>query len=322
MRIRAAFLGSPAFAVPSLRALGLAHDIALVLTQPDRRLGRGLHLVPTAVRVAATELGIPVRTYEPAQRTAIESELARLRLDLLVVVAFGHILRQTTWETARLGAINVHASLLPRWRGAAPIEHALLAGDAVSGVSLMVIERGLDSGPVLAQQSIQILPTDTRQTLTTTLAEAGAALLLQQLEPFACGRLQPVPQDLAGVTLAPELRKDAGCIDWHRDALHIERQVRALLGWPGATTSLSGTRLKLHAVRIVDSLAVAAPGTVVQADVRHGVHVACGRGTLELMSVQLAGKDSAQATTLVQGRRLHLGTRLGTPGDAPGEERT
>ena len=314
MRIRAAFLGSPAFAVPSLRQLVSSHDIALVLSQPDRPLGRGLHREPTAVRLAAAELGIPVRTYEPAERTAIESELAALDLDLLVVVAFGHILRQTTWETARLGAINVHASLLPRWRGAAPIEHALLAGDPVSGVSLMVIERGLDTGPVLAQQSIPILATDTRLTLTATLAEAGAALLLQHIEPFACGRLQPVPQDVAGVTLAPELRKDAGWIDWCRDALSIERQVRALVGWPGTATWLQGARLKLHAVRVVDSLAVAAsPGTVVQADVKHGVHVACGRGTLELVLVQLAGKGSAAAMTLVQGRRLHLGTRLGQP---------
>ena len=312
MRIRAAFLGSPAFAVPSLRALVAAHDVALVLTQPDRRLGRGLQVVPTAVRIAATELGIPVRNYDPTERSAIESELATLRLDVLVVVAFGHILRQTTWETARLGAINVHASLLPRWRGASPIEHALLAGDAVSGVSLMVIERGLDSGPVLAQQSIPILPTDTRLTLTASLAEAGATLLRREIEPFVQGRLRPVPQDARGVTLAPELLKDAGWIDWSRDAATLERQVRALLGWPGAVTSLHGRRLKLHAARIVDAATQAAPGTVVQADMKHGVHVACGSGTLELVRVQLAGKASTEATMLVQGRQLHRGTRLGT----------
>ncbi len=311
MRIRAAFLGSPAFAVPSLRVLAAAHDVALVLTQPDRRLGRGLRVVPTAVRIAATELGIPVRTYDPVERGAIESELATLRLDVLVVVAFGHILRQSTWETARLGAINVHASLLPRWRGASPIEHALLAGDPVSGVSLMVIERGLDSGPVLAQQSIPILRSDTRLSLTASLAEAGATLLGREIEPFVQGRLRPAPQDPAGVTLAPELLKDAGWIDWSRDAVHIERQVRALLGWPGAVTSLQGRRLKLHAARVVDAPGQAAPGTVVQADVKLGVHVACGHGTLELVRVQLAGKGSTEATTLVQGQKLHIGARLG-----------
>jgi methionyl-tRNA formyltransferase len=148
--------------------------------------------------------------------------------------------------------------------------------------------------------------------LTSSLAEAGAALLRRQIEPFVQGRLRPMPQDARGVTLAPELLKDDGWIDWRRDAAVLERQVRALLGWPGAVTTLHGARLKLHRARVVDSPAVAPPGTVVQADMKHGVHVACGSGTLELVRVQLAGKGSTEATMLVQGRQLHRGTRLGT----------
>ena len=311
MPLRVAFLGSPAFAVPSLDALVSRHSVALVVTQPPRPLGRGLHREPTAVHQAATALGLPCMTYERGGRAALDATLADLHLDLLVVVAFGHILRERTWTTARCGALNVHASLLPRWRGAAPIEHALWAGDAETGVSLMVIDAGLDTGPVLARAVVPIGATETRVELAARLSRAGAALLLEHIEAFAGGRLPPVAQDDAFATQAPALGKADGRIDWRADAARIERQVRALYGWPGAWTTLGGAVLKVHAARVVEAVATAPPGTVLGADPKTGVHVACGSDALQLVQVQLAGKSRVAATALVQGRSVRPGAVLG-----------
>ncbi len=318
MPCRVAFLGSPAFAVPSLRAVAAHHQVAWVLTQPDRPAGRGRKEQPTAVRQAALDLGLAVATYVPRQRREIEARLRQLDLDALVVVAFGHILRPSTLETARCGAVNVHASLLPRWRGVAPIERALWAGDAETGVTLMAIDAGVDTGDMLARTVVRIEPHDTRITLTGKLAQAGAAILQAELGRFVAGQLQPQPQPESGATYAPKLEKSDGRLDWSNPVEHLDRQVRALVGWPGTSTELHGTVLKVHAVRVCRtaqarpaSASPVVPGTVVQADAKRGVVVACGDGALELLEVQLAGRPRVEAAALVRGRQLQAGDRLG-----------
>jgi len=311
MGARVAFLGSPDFAVPSLCTLAAAGAVALVITQPDRPAGRGRALHPTAVRRAAQELGLEVAVYERERRGEIETRLAALALDALVVVAFGHILRPSTLATARLGAVNVHASLLPRWRGVAPIERALLAGDAVTGITLMALDAGVDTGPVLQQRIVPITPDDTRATLASRLAERGAELLGDCLQAYLRGELAGVPQDGSAATYAPRLDKESGRIDWRGDPVRIWNQVRALYGWPGAFTELGEVVLKVHAAQPLDLLPRAQPGTIVVADARRGVHVACGGGTLELLELQLPGKPRLPAVELVRGRALGAGVRLG-----------
>jgi methionyl-tRNA formyltransferase len=285
--------------------------VALVLTQPDRPRGRGLRPAPTAVAVAAERLGLPIEIYTPSRCGEIDARLAQLELDALVVVAFGHILRPSTLGAAKHGALNVHASLLPRWRGVAPIERALLAGDAVTGDTLMQLDAGVDTGPLLGQRILPIAPEDTRATLTGKLAELGGVLLGDLLGPFVRGEVRAVAQDETRATYAPRLEKEAGRIDWKQDPVQVWRQVRALHGWPGAFTQLGDTLLKVHGVVPVDTLPTAPPGTVVRADARRGVRVACGGGTLELVRVQLPGKNEVAAAALVAGGRLTVGMQLG-----------
>lgn len=311
MTARVVFLGSPDFAVPSLQRLQSAHLVELVVTQPDRPAGRGRHLEPTPVHDAARALGLPILTYEKSARADLEARLAKLHPDVLVVVAFGHILKPTMLAAARRGAINVHASLLPRWRGVAPIERALAAGDAVTGVTLMQLDAGVDTGPMLAQRIVPIAPDDTRVSLRQRLAAEGAALLAEHLVAYVSGVLAAQSQPEVGATYAPRLAKEEGRVVWERDVLEIWNQVRAFAEWPGAVTTLRGTVLKLHTVRPLDLLVHAEPGTVLRADAR-AVHVACGRGTLELLEVQLAGKSRVGARDLVAGRVLRAGDRLGT----------
>jgi methionyl-tRNA formyltransferase len=310
-RPRAAFLGSPEFAVPSLRALVRIADVPLVVTQPARPAGRGRRIEPTAVQVAATALGLPVLEWERGQRRAVESRLADLQLDVLVVVAFGHILRPTALATARRGAVNVHASLLPRWRGVAPIERAILAGDSETGVTLMVLDAGIDTGPTLAMQRVTIGREDTRVSLTERLAQAGAQLLEAHLAAWVEGRLAAVPQPEAGASYAPKLEKSEGRLDWNDDAASLAARVRGLYSWPGAFTTLAGRDLKVHAAGALAAPATAPPGTIVRADAA-GVEVACGSGRLELREVQLAGKARTAAVELVRGRVLRAGQRLGS----------
>ena len=308
---RVAFLGSPAFAVPSLQALAGAFDVALVLTQPDRRAGRGLHREPTPVRRAAEDLGLPVQIYEPKHRAEIETRLESLGLEALIVVAFGEILRESTWRRARCGAINVHASLLPRWRGVAPIERALLAGDAMTGVCLMQIDAGVDTGPVLARHALPIAADATRLTLAATLAREGADLLLRHLDAFLRGALQPESQDDRLATYAAKIAKEEGHLDWREEPERLERRVRALVGWPGTYTEMGDKILKIHALRLAAGATAEPPGTIVVADPRHGVCVACARGLVQLLEVQLPGRPRMAAAALVQGRQLRVGQRLG-----------
>ena len=282
-----------------------------VLTQPDRPAGRGqpLHLSP--VKAVAVERGIPV--HQPADLRSPEAleTLRSLELDVLVVVAYGLILPAAALGYPRLGCINIHASLLPRWRGAAPVQRALIAGDATTGVTIMRMDAGLDTGPMLAVRATNIGPLDNAGTLQHRLAGLGAELLLETLAELAAGRAREVPQPAAGVTYASKIAKAEALIDWRMDAAQILRRVRAFNPWPIAETRFNGAQLRVWDADMGD---VAGPvsgspaGTVLAATPA-GIDVACGSGALRLMRLQLAGRRTMSARDFIAGQRL-LGARF------------
>ena len=302
--MRLAFMGSADFAVPALRALHAAgHSIAAVYCQRPKPAGRGYALRPCPVQVEAERLDLPVRTPARLRGDAAEqSAFTELGLDAAVVAAYGLILPQTMLDAPRRGCLNIHASLLPRWRGAAPIQAAVLAGDAETGVTIMRMDAGLDTGPMLLREAVPIASTTTAAMLHDVLAEMGARLVLRALaeNPVA------VPQPEAGATYAPKLTRDAGRIDWTHDAGAIERQVRAFDPWPGTFTTLRGTVLKVLAV----APATGSGPSGVTLDER--LTVACGSGALRLMRVQLAGRPAMAADVFLRGHPVPGGTVLGS----------
>jgi methionyl-tRNA formyltransferase len=315
--LRLGFAGTPEFAVPALEALGMAHRICAVFTQPDRPSGRGQALHSSPVKTHATLRGFPV--YQPASFKSPQTlELLRgLTLDALVVVAYGLILPPAALECPRLGCINIHASLLPRWRGAAPIQRALLAGDATTGVTIMRMDAGLDTGPMLAARSVDIGERDSAKTLQDRLAGLGAELIAETLKALDKGGIREVPQPAQGVTYAEKINKAEARIDWRRDAAQISRQVRALYPWPIAETLLNGAQLRIWDAEVcgmranqagqpgesVPPRADAVHGTVLAAT-EDGIDVACGRGVLRILRLQLAGRKSLCAREFIQGQRL------------------
>ena len=306
--MRVVFAGTPGFAVPSLQALSTArHELALVLTQPDRPAGRGLGSVPSPVKRAAEGLGVPV--FQPA--TLKDSEVqARLRAaqpDIMVVAAYGLILPQPVLDIPEHGAVNIHASLLPRWRGAAPIQRAILAGDSVTGVCIMQMDAGLDTGPVLLRAETSITPGDTAGALHDRLAALGAGLLLDALKGIEQGTISPVPQAADGVTYAPKIEKQEARIDWTRPAREIERQIRAFNPFPGAVTRVRGTELKVWRAILVDE--AGQPGLILRV-APEGVVVACGTGALALAELQRAGGRRLSAGELLRGFPLAAGERF------------
>jgi methionyl-tRNA formyltransferase len=280
-----AFAGTPEFAVPSLRAIAASGArLTIVLTQPDRPAGRGRRLTPSPVKVAALDLGVPV-LQPPTLRTADAVESLGSPPDLLVVVAYGLLLPRTVLAWPRLGCVNVHASLLPRWRGAAPIQHALLAGDATTGVSLMRMDEGLDTGPVYATRATPIGAAETAADLHDRLAEIGAALLAESLPTLLAGELHSVPQRQELATPAPKIAKADAALDWRRPAVELERRVRAFNPWPVAEAALAdGRRLRVWQARAVDAGA-AEPGAILAAGAA-GIDVATGAGALRITRVQ------------------------------------
>ncbi len=306
------FAGTPAFAVPTLRAVvAHGHAVAAVLSQPSRPAGRGRRVRASAVKQAAVELGVPV--YEPERLHASALSLvAGLRPELLVVAAYGLILPAALLAIPARGAINVHASLLPRWRGAAPIARAIEAGDALTGVSIMQIVPKLDSGPILAQLSLPIEESDTAGTLEERLAQAGAKLLVQTLAALAAGSLEPRPQDEAAACYAPKIRKEEALLDWSRPAAELWRRVRAFNPRPVAHTGWRGQRLRVwEAERPPTPLSAsrAAPGTVL-ATRQEGIAVQTGEGVLQLTRLQLEGGKILTAAQFLNGHRLRVGERL------------
>lgn len=321
--MRVAFAGTPEFAVPSLQALlRSAHTVVGVLTQPDRPRGRGQRVTPSPVKVAAGT-SVPVDQPASLKTPADRDPLAAWRPDVLVVVAYGLLLPRAVLEIPRLGCVNLHASLLPRWRGAAPIERALLAGDETTGVTVMLMDEGLDTGPVLLQRSVPIEPHDTGGSLRVRLAELGAPLLLEALQGLEEGTLRARPQSATGVTYARKLDKREAPIDWSHAAQRIERQIRALEPWPvaetvyGAGSSDPAARLLVHAARLGPSSGAAGDRAgrivAVSGEDRDGyVRVQCGTGCLDLLTLQRPGGARQPASVLTRGpHALRPGMLLG-----------
>lgn len=307
-------MGTPDFAVPTLTALDDAHfaDVVGVVTQPDRPTGRGRRLAPPEVKRVALERDLPL--FQPRSLRAPEAvaQLATWEPDVIVVAAFGQILRQNVLDLPPYGSLNVHASLLPRWRGAAPIPAAILAGDEFTGVTIMRMDAGLDTGPILAQREEPVQPDDTRATLEKRLAQRGAELLVEMLPPYLVGDLLPQPQPAEGVTYAGQLHKEDGLLDWSHPAIELDRRVRAFNPWPGAFTTWRGKRLKvLRAAPLPDWQGDASPGTVVALDDGVVVAVATGEGALRLEEVQLAGKRPMDVAAFLCGQRECVGSQFG-----------
>jgi methionyl-tRNA formyltransferase len=309
--LRLGFAGTPEFAVPALEALSEAHRICAVFTQPDRPSGRGQPLHASPVKNLATLRGF--RLYQPATFKSQEAlqTLRGLELDVLVVVAYGLILPPAALQVPRQGCINIHASLLPRWRGAAPIQRAVLAGDSKTGVTIMRMEAGLDTGPMLATREIEIGADDTAKTLHDRLARLGAELVVETLHAQSVGGVREVPQPSEGVTYAEKINKAEALIDWQQDAVQVWRRVRAFNPWPIAETRLNGTQLRIWEAQLLDSAvtepfepsADTSPGTVLAAT-HDGVDVACGRGVLRILRLQLAGRKPLFAQEFIKGQRL------------------
>ncbi len=311
-RLRIIFAGTPEFAVPSLAALVEAgHSVIAVYTQPDRPAGRGRKVQMSPVKALALDQGIPVFQPESLKRDPdAVTQLRSLDADLMVVVAYGLLLPPAVLESPRLGCVNVHASLLPRWRGAAPIQRAVLAGDAVTGVCIMRMEAGLDTGPVFHRSETPIGERETGGELHDRLAMLGASALTDALPGIADGSRIPEPQDDRLANYAHKLTKEEAVIDWTWPAEAIERQVLAFDPWPVAQTSLDGDLLRIWGAEAETSAGEAAhPGNVLQAD-RSGIRVATGRGTLRITRLQPAGKKPMSAADYLNARRLD-GARLG-----------
>ena len=309
MRLRIVFLGSPEFAVPSLEALLAREEVVLVVTQPDRPAGRGRSLTAPPVKRRAQQAGVPVLQPERLKgNDALLAELAAAAPDLIVVVAYGRILPRALLELPPRGCINVHASVLPRYRGAAPIAWAIARGETSTGITLMQMEAGLDTGPILHVRTLPIAPDDTTGTLSEKLSRLGALALAEALERLKAGTLVPTPQDPALATHAPPLEKGQGRVDFGRPAPEVERWIRALDPWPGAETLLEGTPLRLFRPRVVSG--AGAPGRVMGAD-RDGLLVSCGEGAVGIGELQLPGRRRMPAAALLAGRPIPIGTVLG-----------
>jgi methionyl-tRNA formyltransferase len=311
MMTRVVFMGTPEFSVPTLMMLANgAYDVVAVVTQPDRPSGRGRRLEPSPVKRLAVERGLVVLQPDTLRTPEAIAQVAALHPDVIVVAAFGQILRSAVLALPPRGCVNVHASLLPRWRGAAPVQAAILAGDQVTGSTIMLMDEGMDTGPLLSQAALSIRPDETAGALTERLALQGAALLAETLPRWLEGELAPQPQDGSLATLCRPVRKEQGAIDWSRPADEIAAAVRAYTPWPGAYTEWHGVALK-----VLQAQALAVPaddivGTVLET---HGaVVVVTGNGLLRLDTVQLAGRNQAAGRDFARGQRGFVGSQLGT----------
>ena len=300
-------MGTPDFAVPALGALHQAgHEILAAYTQPPRPAGRGYAEQRSAVHERAVRLQIPVRHPATLKNAEVQREFAALGADVAVVVAYGLILPRPILDAPRLGCVNIHASLLPRWRGAAPIQHAILAGDAETGITIMQMDEGLDTGPMLMQESIPIPPTATASGMHDLLAWAGGRMIVAALGGLAAGTLQPTPQPAAGATYAKKLTRDDGRLDWREPADALLRRVHAFDPWPGAWFEAKGERIKVLAAGLSAKDGKAAPGTVLDDAPR----IQCGMGALVLTHLQRPGKAAMEAGDFLRGFPLPPGTVL------------
>jgi methionyl-tRNA formyltransferase len=313
--MKVVFLGTPQFAVPTLEAIVAAgHEVAAVYTQPDRPKGRGQELAPSPVKEAALRLGLGVRQAERVRRPEVVAELTAIGADVMVVVGYGQIIPQAIIDLPRLGIVNVHASLLPRWRGAAPIQWSIAAGDKTAGVTTMLINAGLDTGDILLQAKTDIAIEEDALTLGARLSQMGASLLMETLELLEKGACPRVPQVDADATLARILRKEDGLIDWRRRASEICDRARGFLPWPGAWTTFRGQRFNIWKCRAVAStewmVGEALPPGLMHA-VGKRLLAGSGGGVLELLEVQLEGRKRVPATAFLNGTRLSGDDMLG-----------
>lgn len=307
--MRTVFAGTPLFALPALEALVKAgYDVPGVLTQPDRPAGRGRRLTPSAVKTRASALGIPV--YTPENGAEAEVVVRALGADVVVVVAYGLLLPAALLDIPTHGCLNIHASLLPRWRGAAPIARAIEAGDTKTGVTIMRLDTGLDTGPMLARTAVAIAPCDTTETLADRLAHLGAETLMPVLDALREGRpVTEIAQPASGATYARKLRKDEGVIDWRRDAVALERQIRAFTPWPGMRAVIGGTSVKIGTAHAVDAPRPAEPGVVLE--VRPDLVIATGQRALAVTSLQADNARMQPAQVFLQAHPLSVGNRVG-----------
>jgi len=309
-KLRLAFMGTPVFAATILDALLEAgHEIARIYSQPPRPAGRrGLQVQPSPVQELAERKGLQVETPVKLDSSAAES-FSSLKLDAAVVAAYGLILPKPILAAPRLGCVNVHASLLPRWRGAAPIERAIQAGDAETGISIMRMEEGLDTGPVYLTKHVPIGPKTTSGELHKILAGEGAALLLQALEGISAGNLTPKNQPAQGATYAKKLSRQEAAMDWRKSAVELERDIRAFDPFPGSYFTWNNERIRVLAAELATNTKPAAPGTVL--DVK--LTIACGEGALRLTRLQRAGRGDLDAETFLRGFSIPAGTILPCP---------
>jgi len=302
--LRILFAGTPDFSVPPLKALLEAgHQVVGVYTQPDRPAGRGRKLTPSPVKALALAEGLPVHQPTSLRDAQAQAELQALAPDLMVVVAYGLLLPPAVLATPRLGCVNIHASLLPRWRGAAPIQRAIEAGDDQTGISIMQMDEGLDTGPVYLRKAIPIAADETGGSLHDRLARLGAEALMEALPGIAAGTLTPQPQDDAQATYAAKLTKAEATIDWHQPAQVIERKVRAFNPWPVAQTPYRGASLRIWEAQALKTATDQPPGTVVAAE-RTGVEVATGDGLLRITRLQMPGKRAMDAADFLNAHAM------------------
>jgi len=302
------FAGTPYFAASALAALLDEHQVIAVLTQPDRPAGRGMQLAESPVKQLALRHGLPVLQPATLKTDEAQREIATLDADVMVVAAYGLILPRAVLQLPRRGCLNIHASLLPRWRGAAPIPRAILAGDAETGITIMQMDEGLDTGDMLLRRACPITPDDTATTLHDRLAGMGAACILEALRLLGEGRLEPLKQDNATATYAAKLLKSEAQIDWHQDARQIERMVRAFNPFPVCHASLNGVALKIWRAALQEGLS-GEPGRVLAAD-KTGITVSCGRDALRLEILQRPGGKAQPAMQFLQAVPVRPGDRF------------
>ncbi|MEY4094644.1 MAG: hypothetical protein RLZZ53_1843 [Acidobacteriota bacterium] len=313
MALRVVYFGTPGFAVPTLeRVINSRHTVVGVVTQPDRPRGRGQQVTAGPVKAMALAQGLPVFQPEKLSRELFESTLAGLQVDIGVVAAYGKILPDWLLATPRLGLINVHASILPKYRGASPIHRAVMSGDPETGVTIMRVVKALDAGAMIAVARVPIGVDDTTTIVESVLAIRGAELLVETLDAIEAGTAVETPQDESQVTYAPKIAKTEGIVDWAQPAGRIHNQVRGLWPWPHAYSYLNGVRHIVHRSRLSSrETSAAAPGTIVMASALEGLHVACGHGTaLELLDIQLEGKRVMSARDAMAGKTLLAGARF------------
>ena len=303
------FMGTPEFAVPSLRALVDSGDeVVAVVTQPDKPKGRGLEVAPPPTKVLAERHGIPVLQPAKIKTEEFFNELKKFNPDLICVAAYGKILPKNILDLPHYGCINVHASLLPKYRGAAPINWAIIRGEKVTGITTMKMDEGMDTGDMLLKKEVPIEDEDTGETLSEKLSEIGARLLIQTIKLLKEGRLNPAPQDHSQATYAPMLKKEDGKIDWQKSAEEIRNLIRGALPWPSAYTNLEGKLLKIYKARLAEG--GGKPGEVMKSD--SGIlRVATGKGTIDILELQIEGGKKLQTQVFLRGRRIEEGMVLG-----------